>query len=128
MQGQMAVCELNICDYIECKFIAFKDEKEYIETAEKLETYKHGIIADLGLGNFKYSTFNQDYKLNIEEMAEYDKCIYWMLDIINVQRIQFNVDLWNNTIKSNIINYWNLYQNELNNNEKNKNLFIEDSD
>jgi putative phage-type endonuclease len=129
MQGQMAVCELDICDYTECKFITFKDQDEYIQKVENLETYKHGIIADLGLGNYKYSTFDQNYKLNIDEMKEYDNCIYWKLDIIYVQRVKFDVELWNNTIKSNIINYWNMYQNELKNSDKkNKNLFIEDSD
>ena len=129
MQGQMAVCELDTCDYIECKFVTLKTVDEYIEKTEKLETYKHGIIADLGLGNYKYSTFDQDKDLNIAEMAEYDNCIYWILDIINVQRIKFNVELWNNKIKLNINNYWNLYENELKNpNQKNKNLFIEDND
>lgn len=129
MQGQMAVCELDICDYIECKFVALH-KTEYIEKVEKLETYKHGIIADLGFGNYIYSTFDQDYNLNIAEMEKYENCIYWTLDIINVQRVKFDDKLWNDKIKDNIINYWDLYQNELKNNNKTtkKNLFIEDND
>jgi len=127
MQGQMAVCNLDICDYIECKFVALKNKDEYIEKVQQLESYKYGIIADLGLGNYKYSTFDKDYNTTIAEMAEYDNCIYWMLDIINIQRVKFNVELWNNTIKPNILTYWDLYQNELNNSKK-KNMFIEDSD
>ena len=31
MQGQMAVCELDICDYIECKFKTFNTIDEYID-------------------------------------------------------------------------------------------------
>ncbi len=128
MQGQMAVCELDLCDYIECKFIAFKNQEEYIEKVENIDTYKHGIIADLGLGNYKYSTFNQNCKMNIYEMSEYNNCIYWMLDIINIQRIKFDDNLWNSTIKTNLVNYWTLYEKELKSKKKNKNLFIEDND
>jgi len=129
MQGQMAVCELDICDYIECKFKQFNNKEEYIETVKNLnENYKHGIIAEID-NNYIYSTFNKDYNENIEEMRNYNKCVYWMLEIINIQRINFDKNKWDNEISSKIIEYWNLYQDTINkNNNKSNNLFIEEDD
>jgi putative phage-type endonuclease len=128
MQGQMAVCELDLCDYIECKFITFNNKEEYINGIDGIDNYKHGIIADYGDGNYKYSSFNQDYQMNIDEMDKDCIHIYWMLELINVQRINFDNKLWDETIKPNIDNYWNLYQKELNSSKEKKNLFIEDDD
>jgi hypothetical protein len=56
-----------------------------------------------------------------------DKIIYWMLELINVQRVKFDNKLWDNKIKGKIEEYTKLYQKEKLNNDKTK-LFIEDSD
>lgn len=131
MQGQMAVCELDICDYIECKFKTFENEEEYIQKVKDIDKYKHGIIIDYKNGNYKYSTFNNSYDMNIDEINKIndnnDNIIYWILEIINVQRIKFDEKLWNNKIKEKIEEYTKLYQKEKLNNQK-SNLFIEDSD
>ena len=129
MQGQMAVCELDVCDYIECKFITFDSEKEYIEGIKDIDNYKHGVIIDYKNGNYKYSTFNNNYEMNIEEMenTNNDIIIYWMLDLINIQRVKFDNELWNNKIKNKINEYNKLYQIEKLKNQKTK-LFIEDDD
>jgi hypothetical protein len=131
MQGQMAVCELDICDYIECKFKTFGSEEEYIEEVKEIDNYKHGIIIDYKNGSYKYSTFNKNYDVNINEINELnvnnDNIIYWMLEIINVERVKFDNKLWNDKIKGKIEEYTKLYQKEKLNNHKN-NLFIEDSD
>ena len=158
MQGQMAVCELDICDYIECKFKTFNNIDEYIENIKKLYDnengndnendngnengnvndngngnkndidYKHGIIAELKDHSYIYSTPNQNYNDNIDEMKKINdaKYVYWYLDIINVQRVYFDKDKWNNKIVKKIADYWKLYESELN--KKPVNLFIEDSD
>jgi putative phage-type endonuclease len=131
MQGQMAVCELDVCDYIECKFITFENEEEYIDEVKDIENYKHGVIIDYKNGSYKYSTFNNTYENNINEMNELnvnnDKIIYWMLEMINVQRVKFDNKLWDSKIRGKIEEYTKLYQKEKLNNEKTK-LFIEDSD
>ena len=174
MQGQMAVCELDICDYIECKFKTFNNIDEYIENIKKLNEndtenendnenknenenenenendnenenenenknenenenenendYKHGIIAELKDHSYIYSTPNQNYKDNIDEMKKINdaKYVYWYLEIINVQRVYFDKDKWNNKTAKKIADYWKLYQSELN--KRPVNLFIEDSD
>ena len=131
MQGQMAVCELDLCDYIECKFKTFETEDEYINEIKDIENYKHGIIIDYKNGNYKYSTFNNSYDVNINEINEWninnDNIIYWMLEIINIQQIKFDDKLWNDKIRGKIEEYTKLYQKEKLNNQK-TNLFIEDSD
>jgi hypothetical protein len=138
MQGQMAVCELDICDYVECKFKDFGNEVDYINNIKEMNldldnNYKHGIIAEFYENNeirYVYSTFNKSYEETIEEMKIYKderkKLNYWMLEIINVQRINFDKERWDNIIEPKIKSYWSLYQEELKN--KPKNLFIEDDD
>jgi putative phage-type endonuclease len=129
MQGQMAVCELDICDYVECKFVTYNTEEEYINNVENLENYKHGIIIEFKDNTYHYTKPYQDYKDNINEVSEKangNKCTYWVLELMNVQRVQFNNEKWNNQIKDKIKDYWQLYLNEKNN--KPKHLFIEDSD
>lgn len=126
MQGQMAVCELDICDYVECKFITFNNESEYININD--ENYKHGIIAEFKNNTYIYSSFNQSFQECLDEMNKYNDCkfIYWKLDLINIQRITFDTNKWNNIIINKIKDYTILYENEKKN--KSKNLFIEDSD
>ena len=133
MQGQMAVCNLDICDYIECKFINLKNEEDYINNVKEIDNYKHGIIGEIYENNeikYIYSKFNKNYQENIEEMNNYKnnnyKINYWMLETINIQRINFDKNRWNNIIEPKIKSDWSLYQQELKN--KPKNLFIEDSD
>ena len=135
MQGQMAVCNLDVCDYIECKFKQFNNEEDYINNVKemKLDDYKHGIIGEIYENNeikYIYSKFNKNYEENIEEMNNYKnnnyKLNYWMLEIINIQKINFDKNRWNNIIEPKIKLYYSLYQQELKN--KPKNLFIEDSD
>jgi hypothetical protein len=130
MQGQMAVCGLDICDYIECKFKTFNTEEEYINSISNIDNYKHGIIIEKKDKTYYYTKPNQSYDDNFKEISDKvldNKCTYWMLELINIQRVQFNNDKWNNEIKYKIKDYWNLYQTEKNNNKR-SNLFIEDSD
>lgn len=146
MQGQMAVCELDLCDYIECKFKTFNTVDEYIENIRDLENYKHGIFIEFknndNNNRFKYSTFNQDYENNIKEINEINNLdktnknniIYWSLELINIQEVKFNKNKWDNEIISNIATCWNLYEeyklkdNKDNTKKKIKCNFIEDDD
>jgi len=50
IQGQLAVCNLEDCDYIECEFISLGSKDEYLDLKED-ENYKHGIIAELKVNN-----------------------------------------------------------------------------
>ena len=69
--------------------------------------------------------------MNIEEInnanTNNDIIIYWMLELININRVKFDDKLWNNKIKNKIDEYNKLYQIEKLKNKK-TNLFIEDND
>lgn len=128
IQGQLAVCNLNECDYIECKFLII-EESEYIEEFENSDSddIKHGIIAEYiskkGEYTYLYSdnnkkaadnindiynkmrAFDEDSKDSENNIYEYVKLNYWKLDKINTQRVIFNKNEWGN-ISDKINIFW----------------------
>jgi putative phage-type endonuclease len=119
IQGQLAVCNLKECDYIECMFLIL-EESEYMEEFgnNKDANIKHGIIAeyisDCGSGEYTYlySDNNKTAAENIKDIRnkidtfdentennkyKCEKLTYWKLDNINTQRVIFNKDEWKNT-------------------------------
>jgi putative phage-type endonuclease len=118
IQGQLAVCGLEECDYIECDFITYDTPFTYID--DIFNTYnnsltKHGIIAEYKnkdtdefyyLYSDAYLTASNAYE-NIKEQQRaisklkhltFIKLTPWRLKNVNVQRVTFNPDLWNETI------------------------------
>jgi putative phage-type endonuclease len=133
IQGQLAVCNLEDCDYIECEFISLGSKDEYLDLKED-ENYKHGIIAELKVNNdydYKYSTENQKLLNNLKEMEEYEKkgynLIYWKLKLINIQKVKFDKNKWNKEIINKINNFHEIYKEEkIKNNPINQ--FIDEDD
>ena len=128
MQGQLAVCNLNKCDYTECEFITYESEDEYLSEIKDLEmksnNYLHGIIAEKREGNdyiYHYSSNNQTGTENLKEMNKYEKdgfhFNYWRLKSINIQEVFFDEEEWNSYIKEKINIYTDIYlkEKELNN-------------
>jgi putative phage-type endonuclease len=121
IQGQLAVCKLKECDYVECEFIEFKSKEEYLENIKDLDesnqNFKHGIIAEIKVNNeyeYVYSSNNQKGEENLKEMKEYSmnnnfKLIYWRLKLINVQKVNFNEEKWKNDIQEKINNFYEVY-------------------
>ena len=123
IQGQLAVCNLTNCDYVECEFIDFNNEEEYLNNIKELdnsnENYKHGIIAEIkikGEYKYEYSTDKQSGNLNIKEMNVYKNkgynLTYWKLKLINIQKVSFNEEKWKNEIMPKIQNFYEIYMNE----------------
>ncbi len=124
IQGQLAVCELNECDYIECEFKILDTEEEYIEyiNNNNLSNIKHGIIAEYNnlLEKNYYYLYSDEYLnhtksiSNIQEKINnlndpnlnFIKVSRWVLKDIYVQRVYFNENLWN-SIPDKITNFWN---------------------
>jgi putative phage-type endonuclease len=127
IQGQLAVCNLKECDYIECMFLIL-DESEYMEEFgnNKDANIKHGIIAEYIYGSgsgeytYLYSDSNKTAHENIKDIRDkidtfnenpennkykYEKLTYWKLDTINTQRVIFNKDEWKNT-SDKIYTFW----------------------
>ena len=134
IQGQLAVCNLNECDYIECMFITL-DESEYMKEFENNEdaNIKHGIIAEYissCKGNCEYTylysdsgdsgDINNKANDNIKDIRnkidtfnenpencnyKLEKLTYWKLDKINTQRVLFNKSNWED-INTKIHIFW----------------------
>ena len=123
IQGQLAVCGLEECDYIECNFKNIKTEEEYLLEIDSNIKNDHGIIAEFKIKNsteyyYIYSDENlisqeciSNIKLKLNEKIKEDrnvifnKLIYWKLEQINIQRVYFNEKEWNDIIPK-INNFW----------------------
>jgi len=116
IQGQLAVCKLKECDYIECIFKTIEDEEEYLELKIN-DSIRHGVIAEYynskGEYIYYYSDINKTPKECVDEIInnkqnyinneesnklKFSKYTYWRLDEMIIQRVIFNNTEWNNII------------------------------
>ena len=126
IQGQLAVCKLKECDYIECVFKSLESVDEYL-ALDGDGGEKHGIIAEYynpkGEYVYYYSEPNQTPKECVDEMCnhsngdderserirseklKFSKYTYWRLDEMIIQRVVFNADMWK-TIVPKINTFW----------------------
>jgi len=121
IQGQLAVCGLNECDYVECCFATHDSVYKYIESCEG--NVNHGIIAEYeNISTNEYEYLYSDAYLtaanaldNINkqifeykhdtEILKFNRLIPWNLKQINVQRVLFDPELWQKTVPK-INNFW----------------------
>ena len=130
IQGQLAVCKLKECDYIECIFKSIENEEDYLELELKLDinNIKHGVIAEFynqkgeyvyfysdpnktpkecvdDITNIRDSIMNgSDDSLSTEKL-KFSKYTYWKLDDMIIQRVVFNANEWE-TIVPKINTFW----------------------
>lgn len=127
IQGQLAVCNLRECDYVECKFDIYNSTEEYKNDIEKNHDNKiieHGIIAeyqDHMTNDFKYiysakyltaSDAIKDIENKVSQNESQDifqKYTPWILKKINIQRVFFDEKLWDETVPK-IDKFWNLVE------------------
>lgn len=128
IQGQLAVCKLKECDYIECIFKSFEGEEDYLELDN---TTKHGVIAEFynskGEYVYYYSEHNKTPRECIDEIVnnhnnyikeysdngysaingtlKFSKYTYWKLEEMIIQRVKFNANEWINIIPK-INTFW----------------------
>lgn len=124
IQGQLAVCKLKECDYIECVFKSLDSVEDYL--ALDGDNEKHGVIAEYynpkGEYVYYYSEPNQTPKECVDEICidslsderserirseklKFSKYTYWRLDEMIIQRVVFNADMWK-TIVPKINTFW----------------------
>jgi len=116
IQGQLAVCKLKECDYIECIFKTIENEEDYLELKIN-DSIRHGVIAEYynskGEYIYYYSNVNKTPKECVDEIInnkqnyinseesnklKFSKYTYWKLDEMIIQRVIFNNTEWNNII------------------------------
>jgi putative phage-type endonuclease len=119
IQGQLAVCKLEECDYIECEFKTYDSHTCYIDdicNTHNNAVTKHGIIAEYKnkLTEEYYYLYSEPYltaaaayediKKQMSTLVDKDnnllflKLTPWRLQKINVQRVTFSPTLWSETV------------------------------
>jgi hypothetical protein len=113
IQGQLAVCNLEECDYIECEFKLYENEADYLNENKETKV-DHGIIAEFKDQIYEYSDpyltkeeAIKDIKSKIENKNNFFQYKYWRLVRMNVQRVYFNKQEWDTSIVPKINDFWN---------------------
>ena len=126
IQGQLAVCKLKECDYIECIFKSLETAEEYLEL-EDGTSVRHGVIAEFYNRAGEYVYFYsepdrtpaeclEDIRIIAEgimkdscsgggDKLKFSKYTYWRLDEMIIQRVVFNAKEWE-TIIPKINTFW----------------------
>lgn len=120
MQGQMAVCGLSECDFIECDMECFSTEEDYIAEVKVMQAKpaEFGVIAEFNTG-YIYSEamdtpeetlawIKKDVmaRLKADETVNLLKLHYWKLRKMLVQRVRFDEQYFKYTIEPAIIQFW----------------------
>lgn len=118
MQGQMAVCGLNECDYVECDMQKLYNSDEYLQMIPEHETRDHGIILERlsdGENDDKY-IYSPEYitpsvalewvskAIRDKPQIQY-KVVFWKLRKINICRVIFDTERWNSLVPQ-IVSFW----------------------
>jgi putative phage-type endonuclease len=114
MQGQMAVCNLEECDFVDCEFKKYYTKKDYIKAV--MESYYpytlHGIVIESGSKqdpSFLYSPPHLSVyeaidwlKTNHQKHMKYHM---WRLNKVHTERQHFNQQEWKQ-ITPHIKHFW----------------------
>lgn len=109
MQGQLAVCNLEECDYIEAGFKIYSSIYTYREEIDSNKKTEHGVIIEYKnvlLDEFEY-IYSSPYltpkeamedvekkMINVDKSLKFIKITYWGLKEMNIQRVLFNKEQW----------------------------------
>lgn len=124
MQGQMAVCGLQECDYIECEIQEYNDGEEYVNQAyggAAIDPPRggHGVIiervTDAGASVYEYSPEG----LTPEEALEWAastgigaRLHRWVLGKMWIARVKFDQEMWDKQIVPTVKEFWDAVQNK----------------
>lgn len=111
IQGQLAVCNLTNCDYIECNFKSVDTEQDFCDHITTFDIKLFGVIAEFfNIYSKEYEYLYSDAKLNAKDACInirnqvsikpyingtlFKKFTYWYITEINVQRVTVDEELW----------------------------------
>jgi putative phage-type endonuclease len=112
VQGQMAVCKLTDCDFAEFEFEIVETLDEFLKLNDKY----FGLIVVNKLDDTKFDFYSE---LNLSPLECYlsilnlddRKIIYWKLRKMQIQRVLFNKNEWEEYYKPKIIDFWDTVNN-----------------
>ena len=115
VQGQMAVCKLKECDFAEFEFEKIKKE-EFLSLKNDYKYYGCFIINNENKDKVDYyselcsdpiNCYLNVLKLNYNNT---NKIIFWKLKKLNIQRIKFDEEKWNNYYVPKLHEFWEKVQ------------------
>ena len=124
IQGQLEVCDLENCDYLECKLIEYSDYESFLNdiVKNKEEGNEYGVIIEIfdikeHCVKYKYSSLCPTVdELHIwrnsimdtiidDDNLEYNTIYYWKCDIYSCTRV-FRDKIWFNNIRGKLDAFW----------------------
>lgn len=86
IQGQLDVCGLDLCDYIECEFSKYKEYSRYVDAYS--EGKFTGVLYDDGNGKKEYPVFHKELCDRVDSDVDDGNYYYWVLDKYMIKRIE----------------------------------------
>lgn len=121
IQGQLATCKLDTCDYVECYIDTYDNINEYeLVVNNDKENPKHGIIIEyMKDDNYKYlyspsklpadeciKWANDTFIKNKQDKSlSFIKMTPWKLRHIFIKEVKFDEELWNSCVPK-IYQFW----------------------
>lgn len=116
MQGQMAVCGLSECDYVECGIDNIEDTDTYLSIIDAESKTDHGIVLEYCNNNIMSYDYSPEYLTPAEawkwaqeriknEERHLVKITFWKLREYFVYRVYFEPERWENIMKE-VFTFW----------------------
>ena len=125
VQGQLEVCDLDYCDFLECKIVEYNSEDEYFldgdfeytnDNKEKgilIELHDYSLeksiykYADYGISYDDYLIWSNNIIESVldDDNLEYIQTSFWRLEEYSCILLNRNRELWSN-IEPKILKFW----------------------
>lgn len=121
VQGQLEICDLEFCDFFECKLLEYDTQTEYLE--DTTSEYKGCVLVfmDENLSyKYCYSKLNisekklekwikkKTEKYTTERKLTYIEKTFWFLENSSCVRIKRDRDWFNNTALPKLSSFWDI--------------------
>lgn len=110
MQGQMAVCGLEECHFVECDIQKLDSEEEYMAEIGLDQTVDHGIIVEYPEGAPERYIYSPEYMTPQEaiewvEAQKEGRRVYWKLRKYHMCCVKFDKTRWEAMIPQ-VVQFW----------------------
>jgi putative phage-type endonuclease len=120
-QMQMECCDLDECDFLECKINEYENEKEFLSDGDGIHKTENGnrkgiilLFFDENRPHYEYHPFNNNdfdlwfnEKINENNDKMFSHKIYWRMDKVSCVLIERN-KLWFNSIVDSLNDVWKI--------------------
>lgn len=118
IQGQLAACKLQECDFAQFKIYETSDEAQFIEMVRSGKYEYYGATVCVGDEKYRYEKSvgrNRDIG-SVQEFVcneeDYRWVSYWLLEDYNIQRVYFDQERWLSEYVPEIVSCWEMIEDE----------------